>query len=125
MSAKRIGNLIKAAATDSLNAYSPKAYFDDLDKMIFKEAYDHRATDAYRRNLQNNYIDFFERLLKLPANNRLRNPEQGDIPLLVRNAASNLKAKLTTAIPKVKDDLTKLHWQQVLARLDNILNPQK
>ena len=114
------------------NAYKMTDYFGDIRKSIWTELSDNTIADTYRRNLQRTHLDVLNGLLNEdpPA---LPSPEVGkflgiavnlktsDIRLYVRGELEELKKQLSTN--RSSDRLMKMHIQDCLARIENILNP--
>ncbi len=132
---QRIGRMIEAAAMRSDEAYAPSAMLRDLRLGIWRELSGGEPTDAFRRNLQRGYLEQMASLMKAevdapPAaarrwvNYTPVDVAQSDIRALVRGELEALRADVRRALPRTRDDMTKLHLEDVLVRIDTILDPE-
>jgi hypothetical protein len=100
------------------NSYSVYRMCADILNGVFSEVNAPApVVDLYRRNLQRSYIDL--------VYNRLNGPGAtgGDLrPILFGNMA-DLKTRLTRAMSKTKDPMTKLHIEDCLRQIDRIFHP--
>ena len=124
---ERIGRLIDHNALDNTN-YSPLTMLQDLRKGIFSEANSTRNVDVFRRNLQRAYV---ERMIYLMTEELDRdrsrqyfNVNQSDIRALVRGELNVLKRQANRAASRQVDTVTKYHYQDVVERIDTVLEPK-
>jgi hypothetical protein len=90
--------------------------------------------DVYRRNLQRAYIESIERQLAPAEPAEAAAPPAGapaapnftsDARPLLRGHLVELDRAVQAALPRTRDDVTRLHLQDVRLQIDNILNPTK
>ncbi|SEL68467.1 zinc-dependent metalloprotease [Parapedobacter koreensis] len=122
ISTRTINNLLKAEAKLGTNTYRVTDLFNDLDKGIWSELAKGQAIDIYRRNLQKHYVGSLADLLTPPsAEMRSRgvpDPTQSDVSSVARGQLIILRNRVSTAIRATKDNLSKFHLQDLLARID-------
>jgi Met-zincin/Domain of unknown function (DUF5117)/Domain of unknown function (DUF5118) len=126
------------SATASPSNYSLDEMMVDLRNGLFSELKSKTSIDIYRRNLQKLFVDKVIVLLKpgeamvrsIPVgvtygfNTRRVNLAQTDLPSIARGQLNEIKNALNTAAPRMSDKLSRYHIQDLLARIDNALNPK-
>lgn len=141
MEISRIGRLIEASALgESGGQYTALQMLTELRNGVWTEAASGGAVDAYRRNLQRGYLDRADALMNtntVPAFTPSAtfnpaklfgigvNASQSDVRALVRGELQKLQAQLRAALPKTRDELTRLHYQDSLVRIERIFDPNK
>jgi hypothetical protein len=136
----RLNRLLEqeALARGSGDAYPLSAMLDDVRRGLWSElASSSPRADAYRRDLQNDYLDLIDRKINPPPATTTTTPapqqNQGPprVPLS-SDAQSQLRGELVTlrgeiqrAIPRTSDRSTLLHLQGAVHRIENILDPKK
>ena len=126
--------MIEAQAVSGAGVYAPEKMLEDLRQGIWSELQQRTAIDVYRRGLQRGYLEQLESLMTEevtppPAAARSFmgytpvNVEQSDLRAYVRGELESLKRDVKKARPRTRDRLTQLHLEDVLVRIDNILNP--
>lgn len=116
------------------NAYGLLDMMTELRAGIFSELAQGKTIDVYRRNLQRAYVDRMQYLMtekqnKIPS--RLRswinqsgiNVAQSDIRPVVRAELNNLNRQAQRAISRTSDRMSRYHLQDLIERIDAILNP--
>ncbi len=135
LSFDRIGRLIDAETTQA-EYYSALEMFQDLREGIWSEARSGGNVDIYRRNLQRSYLDRMEYLMtdKGPTRRGSRNGFEGtlvfdvntsDVRPLVRGELVALQRSLKSAKNRNINTVTKYHYEDAIARIDEILYPKK
>jgi len=92
------------------------------------------AADAYRRELQSDFLTQFNSKLNPPPPNPALaaqlaqfgiriTPLSDDAKSHLRGTLATLRADIQRAVPAISDRSTKLHLQGALHRIDNILDP--
>jgi hypothetical protein len=132
----RMAKLIGAEARLGNNTYTLTDMLTDLQKGIWTELYTHKSIDVYRRNLQKAFVERLGTIVSPPA------PAMGsfggitisfgpsidvkksDIVSIAKGTLRNLRMDIKTALPTVTDKLTRYHLQDVLERIEKILNPK-
>ena len=134
---ERIGRLVEyeALAKPGEQVYPAWEYLGDVRRGVWSELSAESPTiDVYRRNLQRGYLDLAARLMSSPSAPPARGGASGlggsgggsgDARPLLRGELVALRQAVTTALPKTRDTLTRLHLQDVLAEISQILDPAK
>ncbi|MDB4917464.1 MAG: peptidase and matrixin and adamalysin [Gemmatimonadetes bacterium] len=126
----------EAIAKDKNSVYTLSGLLDDLRKGLWSEIYAGKSVDAFRRDLQNDYLTTIERKLKpepataAAAGGRGGGAGAGARTVLSDDAKSELRGTLVT----LKNDLraasgkgdrsTQLHVAGAMKRIDDILDPK-
>lgn len=111
--------MMEAEAFDKENAYTISELYEDLRTKIFKELKTGESIDIYRRNLQKTMVDQLDRNLKMPQEIH-KNTDVSSVTLANLTA---LKSDIKKGLPHQKDLMTIYHLQDLLTRIDKILNP--
>ena len=133
---QRLARLIEAEARLGDTAYAPLDMLEDLRKGLWRELDANEAIDPWRRNLQRAYVEDMERLMTEevtapPAAARRFlgytpvNVSQSDIRAYVRGELETLRGDVQRAARRAPDRPTALHLEDVLVRIENILDPQE
>ncbi|MCH4824529.1 zinc-dependent metalloprotease [Gramella lutea] len=130
----RMARLMENEEINGKEAYSLLDMMTELRKGIWSEIYSGKSTDRYRRNLQRAYIERMEFLMneeqeEVPE--RWRNwisqsevnVSQSDIRPVVRGELNTLERQIKNSLYRANDTLTRYHLQDILKRIDLILNP--
>ena len=131
----RMARLMENEEINGKDAYSLIDMMTDLRKGIWSEIYRGRSIDRYRRNLQRAYVERMGELMteeqeSIPARWRSWvtrsnvNVSQSDIRPVVRGELTTLQRQLRNSVNS-GDTLTRYHKQDLLKRIDLILNPIK
>jgi hypothetical protein len=129
----RLARMIENETMNGREAYSVKELMDDLRAGIWTEAEAGRAVDTYRRNLQRAYVEgvealFTEEQRPMPAGwgsffaYTPIDVSQSDIRPLARMELKQLRGLLSRAVPRTADAMTKAHYEDLMARIDDILD---
>ena len=123
-------------------AYTNIEMMDDLRAMLWNEVQDGESIDAFRRNLQRGYLDRLDWLMHEaemdtfdpPASGNLRvrsyetpplnaqvHVSQSDVQMLVRDQLRLLRSEVQENLDAAPDRTTRIHLEDVLARIDRIL----
>jgi hypothetical protein len=135
LSPNRIARLLEAEARNGAESYTANELFADLRSGIWGELSNGRVTDPYRRNLQRAYVDRLQHLMTedapdVPARFRAAggftpvDVSQSDIRPLVRGELQSLRRDVRTAINRTNDRASRLHLEDIVARIDHILDPR-
>lgn len=133
----RLNRLLEgeAIATNKSSVYTLSGLLDDLRRGIFSEIYSGQSIDAFRRELQSDYLTQIERKFAPPApaagggggggfGGAPAIPLSDDAKSQLRGSLVTLKSDLQKATGK-GDRGTQLHVLGAIKRLDDILNPKK
>ncbi|HEX2091632.1 MAG TPA: zinc-dependent metalloprotease, partial [Longimicrobiaceae bacterium] len=132
----RMNRLLEQEALNRQRAYPLAAMLDDLRRGIWSEVYDARpVADAYRRELQSDFLSQIDRKLNPPATPAAaQTQQQGGTPPAplsddakshLRGLLSTLRADIARAVPRTADRATQLHLQGAVHRIDEILDPDR
>lgn len=129
----RLGRVIENEALNGSEAYRMTELFDDLRKGIWTELSRGSSIDVHRRALQRAHIERLELLMtgevEVPAQFRRFlgpqiNASQSDIRPMVRGELKTLQRQIKAAIPRTSDRMSKLHLEDLDARIDMIFEPK-
>ncbi|WP_298951835.1 zinc-dependent metalloprotease [uncultured Nonlabens sp.] len=125
----RMARLMENEEANGSNAYGLLDMMTELRKGIFKELPRGKKIDRYRRNLQRAYVERLEFIMNNEAS-RSRfggtriDVEQSDIRPIVRAELIILKRDASRAASRTGDKLSKIHLQDLVARINMILDPK-
>ena len=130
----RMARLMENEEINGKDAYSLLDMMTELRKGIWSELYSGKSIDRYRRNLQRAYIERMEHLMneeqdEVPArwrqwiNQSDIDVSQSDIRPVVRGELNTLERQIKNSLYRSGDKLTRYHLQDILKRIDLILNP--
>lgn len=138
LSGERMVRLMESQAK-SKNNYNVNQLMTDVRKGIFAELTSQSSIDIYRRNLQKVLVDQLANIVLKPGeamvrsipvgitygyNTRRVDLNQTDLPSIARGHLTSLKAEISAAIPRMNDQLTKYHLQDLYKRISNALDPK-
>ncbi|MFY0591650.1 MAG: zinc-dependent metalloprotease [Roseivirga sp.] len=131
---RKLGKLIENEALNGNDAYKMTELFTDVRNSIWSELRRGNTIDNYRRSLQRAHIERLELLMTgemppVPAQFRQFfgpgvDASQSDIRPVVRAELKTLQSRVRAAIPRTSDRMSKLHLQDALERINNILDPK-
>jgi len=131
LSPDRMHRLVEVEAYAPQIAYPLPEFLDDLRTMIWNELRSAGSIDVYRRALQRGYLDRMAFLLEDPAEGeagpqsrfgRRVAMSRSDIRPLVREQLLTLRSDVRAAIGRARDRMTRVHLEDVLVRIDRILD---
>ncbi len=131
----RLFRIIEDETMNGRKAFNLSDLFVELRAGIWTELKSGKSTDTYRRNLQRAYIERLECLMN--AENR-DNATQGrsftgyvpvkisqsDIRPVVRAELRQIQKEIQQSLSSSRDQMTKYHFEDILSRIENILNPR-
>jgi hypothetical protein len=125
---------VEAVAANRADVYSLTNMLDDVRRGVWSEVYSGRPADAFRRELQNDFLSTINAKLnpqpESPALTAQR--QQFGIPRVL--ASDDAKSQLRGTLVQLRTDLraarpgdraTQLHFQGAIKRIDDILDPKK
>jgi len=141
----RLARIIDNTAMLGDSTYTLDAYVNDLRKNIWSELYAKTSPDWYKRNFQKIFVEKAGNIILNPATVnfppglRVDNPRRffskyfggqmdvakSDVISVLKGSLRTLKADIKAALPLVKDNMTKYHYQDVLERIDRIFEGKK
>jgi hypothetical protein len=138
---QRMNRLLEQEALNEEDAYPLAGLLDDVRRGIWAEIYNGAPNaDAYRRELQNDFLAAIDRKLNPPPTpagqgggggggggfgGQPQPPLSEDAKSHLRGTLATLRADIQSAIPRTTDRATKLHLQGAAHRIENILDPNK
>ncbi|WP_442846715.1 zinc-dependent metalloprotease [Leeuwenhoekiella sp. H156] len=117
LSTSRLNRMAENTENNGAVAYTPLELMTDLRTGIFSELYRGQKTDAYRRNLQRNFIDIATDYI----NKERANDDEilkSDVSALMRGTLSRLRNDLRNRKNATSDGMTRLHYEDLIARID-------
>lgn len=139
----RMARMIDNTAMLGNQTYTLEEYMTDLRKNIWNELYDRKPADWYKRNFQKIFIEKISSIMakpptvSFPPGLKAANPRRtwsrfvygqmdyskSDVLSLLKASLRSLRTDIKAALPLLKDNMTKYHYQDVLDRIEKILNP--
>ncbi|NIM16101.1 MAG: DUF5117 domain-containing protein [Candidatus Aminicenantes bacterium] len=122
--------LIEAEARIGNHAYSLAEFMTELRESLWKELKTGEIPDGYRRNLQRGYLARLQYLvtrepkpmpLKYQRLTTVVNVNQSDIRPVIRFQLKTLKKDIEMSLKNDPDQLTRIHLEDALVRITNIL----
>jgi len=129
-----LARLIEFDARGDAEAYAPVELLSDVRGAVWTELERGGAIDPYRRNLQRGYLERLEFLMTDDSPPGQSNAymditpvdvSQSDIRAYVRGELTALDRAVRQALRRTNDRATRLHLEDVLVRIENILDPKK
>jgi hypothetical protein len=126
LSFDRIGRLLNAETVNT-DYYSALDLFTDIQKGLFIG--NDRKLDIYERDLQRTYVDRLGYLMTGELQRGRRGGDyydvsQSDVRAIVRGQLKSLQTQLRSSMRGSRDTVTRFHYDDLLARVDMILNPE-
>jgi hypothetical protein len=125
--------IISANRFGNANVYLFNDLMEDTKKAIWSEASTGKAVDVYRRNLQKTHIEALINLLNFKPVSVVisgitittgSDIKTTDVISYSRGQLKALQTELTTAANITTDRLTKYHYQDLVERIKQALNPR-
>ena len=126
LSPTRAQRLIEAEAFKGTNTYTIYQMFRETREGLFSELASAKKIDTYRRNLQRAYVARMAFMMTNEAPGfqaRQVNIGMSDIRPAVRAELKALQAQVKTAKNRYTDRASKVHLDDLLERIDSVLNP--
>jgi hypothetical protein len=134
----RLNRLLEgeAIASNKANVYTLSGMLDDLRRGLWSEIYAGQPIDAFRRELQMDYLTAIERKLNPPEESAQVQAQrrQFGVPRVLssddakselRGTLVTLRTDLRSAQGRTSDRATSLHIAGAIKRIDEILDPKK
>jgi hypothetical protein len=113
----RIIRMVDNQTLNGSKAYTVLSLMSDLRRGIWAELYSRKSIDAYRRNLQRAHISRLGYLMSKGA-------DISDIKPIVRGELNRIKRDAKKAIATAPNTITRYHLQDIVKRIDEILDPK-
>jgi hypothetical protein len=144
LDARRLMRLVESEALNEADAYSLTEYLGDLRRAVWGTPGSGSAPDANRRTMQRVYLERLEALISPPAPPAAGAPGGGgggggpqqlaplfaapnvprtDLPAMARSQVRAIREEATRAAASAPAGVMRAHWQDVVARADEILEP--
>ncbi len=132
----RLNRLLEQEALNPGGAYPLSSMLDDVREGLWSELASGRPViDAYRRELQMDYLTLIDRKLNPPpvsaaaqaqaqARGRRPDPLSEDAKSQLRGELVTLRTEIRRALPRTRDRATQLHLQGADHRIGTILDPK-
>ena len=133
LSLGRMARMIENEALNGNQAYKLPDMMRDLRNGLWGELRSGSKIDTYRRNLQRAHIDRLEYLMT--AKNQPKrtgstyfkstavNTSQSDIRAIARAELNAIQRSARNAAGRTSDYMSRIHLQDIVERVDNVLNP--
>ena len=133
----RLNRLLEgeALATNKANVYTLSGLLDDLRHGVWSEIYAGQSIDAFRRELQSDYLSTIERKLNPPPVNAAQVAQLAQFGIRITPLSDDAKSQLRGTLVTLRSDLrgasgrgdraTQLHVAGSIKRIDEILAPKK
>ncbi len=129
----RMQRLIEAEAQLDDDAYPLADLFEDVREGVWREIASNLAIDVHRRALQRAYVERMEYLMTSEMDIPTAffgfggftavDISQSDIRALVRGELTTLRPQVRRAAGRSIDRITRLHLEDIVIRIDRILDP--
>ena len=134
LSLGKLARLIENEALNGEEAYSLLEMMEDLRKGIWSELRTGRAIDTYRRNLQKAHVERLAYLLTAESQRKVPDfggyrkstavtTSQSDIPSIARAELRRIQRDARSGAGRTSDAMSRYHLQDVVDRIDEILDP--
>ncbi len=133
----RLNRLLEgeAIATNKASVYTLAGLMDDLRKGIWSEIYAGQSIDAFRRELQSDYLTQLDRKLNPPPANPAAAQQAAQFGVTLVSLSDDAKSQIRGTVVTLRNDLrahansgdraTQLHVAGAIKRIDDILDPKK
>ena len=125
----------EALATNKSSVYTLSGLLDDLRRGVWAEVYSGQSMDAFRRELQSDYLTTIERKLNPPPVNQAQVQQLAQFGIRITPLSDDAKSQLRGTLVALRTDLrgatgkgdraTQLHVAGAIKRIDDILDPKK
>ncbi len=133
-----LGRMMRMIENETLNgstkAYTLVAMMTDLRNGIWSELRTGKKIDTYRRNLQRAHVEKLADLMnakdvkKITSSRYFKNTavtvKQSDIVAVARGELTRIKRLAQRALANAPNTITRYHLQDIVKRIDAILNPK-
>jgi len=117
----RLKRMIANEEVNGNKIYTVTKMMTDLRKGIFSELYNAAKSDAYKRNLQRSFVDVAASYVKQLKNRENDEVLKSDIMALMRGELNRLKKDINSRKNRINHDLTRYHWNDLIARIDEAI----
>ncbi|SMG21711.1 protein of unknown function [Marivirga sericea] len=119
-SGSRVKRVLENEALNGNDAYKATQMMSDLRTGIFSELRTGRTIDTYRRNLQKAFVEQLGALVNIED----EDIRTTDIPSLSRGNLVTLRTEINRGLARQSDQMSRFHLQDLVSRIDQILDPR-
>ena len=129
----RLTRMIENQTLNGAKAYTILTLMGDVRRGVWSELYAKKPVDVYRRNLQRAHIDQLGSLMKAKSQRAANgsyfkatgfNASLSDVKPIVRGELNRIKRDTKRAIATAPNTITRYHLQDIVKRIENILDPK-
>jgi len=117
LSSRRMVRMIDNQTLNGSKAYTVLSMMSDVRRGVWAELYSRKSIDTYRRNLQRTHIGVLGNLMS-------KGSDISDVKPIVRGELNRIKRDTKRAIASAPNTLTRYHLQDIVERIDTILDPK-
>ncbi len=117
LSSRRMVRMIDNQTLNGSKAYTVLSMMSDVRRGVWAELYSRKSIDTYRRNLQRTHIGVLGNLMT-------KGSDISDVKPIVRGELNRIKRDTKRAIASAPNTLTRYHLQDIVERIDAILDPK-
>ncbi len=138
ISSSTMSKLVNMESQLGNQAYKVSDMLNDLKNGIWTELAVRKPINVYRRNLQKSYIERMGLIISPPPTSfaggisfsfgspaAMMDVKRSDIISVLKGNLRSLRTEIRSALPFISDKMTQYHLQDVLDRINNILDPKK
>jgi hypothetical protein len=105
--------------------YTCAAFLSDMKRGIWSELITHTPIDAYRRELQDTYVNILTRIVAPESAGKTGSQQTAsELLIVVKPHLAVLKSAITAAIPVTTDATSKAHLQLMEEKIKQALDPK-
>ena len=126
---RRLARLVEGDAIDG-SGYAMADYLDDVRARVWSELADRRPVDVFRRNLQRGMVERLAAIMtedeaEVPSRMAYLNVDvsQSDLRASARSQLRRIQQQAQAALPQTRDAATRDHLADVVARVEDTLDP--
>jgi hypothetical protein len=109
--------LSEAEVMDSSNSYKLTDFLNELRNYVWVELKNHKPVDVYRRSLQKLYVEKLKALI-----GRSGSTNTGDMVSVTKAHIKSLRSGIKTRLQLPADDMTRYHLEDLLDRMNEMLD---
>ncbi|WP_340820520.1 zinc-dependent metalloprotease [Polaribacter pacificus] len=117
LNGSRMVRMIENETLNGSKAYTVVSMMSDIRKGVWSEIYANKSIDTYRRNLQRAHIARLGSLMKSDSG-------ASDVNAIIRGELERIKRDVKKATPAAANTLTKYHLNDIVEKIDVILDPK-
>lgn len=125
LSAQRLQRLVEIQAQYPADAYSISEMMGDVRAAVWAGTAAGAGADVYRRQLHRAHVERLEGLLTEEPAGPAVDVSRSDIRAIARAHLREIRAEATRGAAATSDPMTRLHLQDIVARIDEALDPRR